>query len=36
MDRGYERLEEKLRAVGAKIAQSQKRPRPQSEEALTG
>jgi UDP-N-acetylglucosamine 1-carboxyvinyltransferase len=35
MDRGYERIEEKLRAVGAKIARVSNVPAPQSEEALT-
>jgi UDP-N-acetylglucosamine 1-carboxyvinyltransferase len=34
MDRGYERIEEKLRAVGAKIARVSNVPAPQSEEAL--
>jgi UDP-N-acetylglucosamine 1-carboxyvinyltransferase len=36
MDRGYERIEEKLRAVGAKIARVSNIPAPQSEEALAG
>jgi UDP-N-acetylglucosamine 1-carboxyvinyltransferase len=36
MDRGYERIEEKLRAVGAKIARVSNVPAPQSEEALAG
>jgi UDP-N-acetylglucosamine 1-carboxyvinyltransferase len=34
IDRGYERIEEKLRAVGAKIARVSNIPAPQSEEAL--
>ena len=36
MDRGYERIEEKLRAVGAKIARVSSVPAPQSEEAIAG
>ena len=34
IDRGYERIEEKLRRVGAKIARVSNVPAPQSEEAL--
>ena len=36
MDRVYERIEEKLRAVGAKIARVSNIPAPESEEALAG
>ena len=36
IDRGYERIEEKLRRVGAKIARVSNVPAPQSEEALAG
>ncbi|HWG19681.1 MAG TPA: UDP-N-acetylglucosamine 1-carboxyvinyltransferase [Terracidiphilus sp.] len=36
IDRGYERIEEKLRRVGAKIARVSNVPAPQSEEAMAG